>query len=200
LNNPPLSEKEFEIINIIADGFRSNQRDLSDHLDLSLGMTNLLLRRLVTKGYLRIKQLNRKKVEYLLTPRGIAEKAQKTYNYTLKTIESFGLIKEVLRQVLIDNLKPETTQIIVAGDGDLADLTQLLLLDVKKNGVSIKKTSYLPDNPEPNTLVLSAITGIHPADDNPSYIDLLRILAEKVNFRRIPTVSDSEDGISEAAS
>src|SRR5207302_1373710 len=89
LNNQPLSEKEFEIINIIADGFRSNQRVLSTHIGLSLGMTNLLLRRLATKGFLRIKQLDAKKVQYLLTPRGLSEKAQKSIHYTHKTLQSF---------------------------------------------------------------------------------------------------------------
>lgn len=183
MNKQPLSEKEFEIINIIADGFRSNQRDLSTHLDLSLGMTNLLLRRLVTKGYLRIRQLNRKKVEYLLTPRGIAEKAQKTYHYTLKTIESFGLIKEVLREVLQDNLKPEIKRIIVAGSGDLADLTQLLLLEMQKNGILIEKSLEIPVHFEPHTLVLSAIPEALATGGTTTHIHLLHLLADKVNFR-----------------
>src|SRR5438132_218472 len=93
LNKPELSEKEFEIINILGDDFRLNQRKISQHVNLSLGMTNLLLKRLVTKGYLRIRQLNRKKVDYILTPHGLSEKFRKTFHYTLKTIESFGFIR-----------------------------------------------------------------------------------------------------------
>ncbi len=127
MNKTPLSEKEFEIINVIADGFRSNQRVLSTHIGLSLGMTNLLLRRLATKGYLRMKQLDRKKVDYLLTPRGLAEKAQKSYHYTLKTLESFGLIKRELRNILEPRLLPSIRNIIILGKGDLTDLVSLIL-------------------------------------------------------------------------
>ena len=38
----PLNEREFELINIIGRRLGSNQRDLSSHLNLSLGQTNML--------------------------------------------------------------------------------------------------------------------------------------------------------------
>ena len=60
---PPdtLNEREFELVNIIGAELGSNQRDLSRHLDLSLGTTNMLIQRLIAKGYIRIKQLNKRK-------------------------------------------------------------------------------------------------------------------------------------------
>ena len=58
-----LNEREFELINILGAELGVNQRDLSKHLDLSLGTTNMLIRRLISKGYIRIKQLNKRKVE-----------------------------------------------------------------------------------------------------------------------------------------
>ena len=96
-----MDEREFELINIIGAQLVPNQRDISRQMDLSLGMTNMLIHRLLTKGYIRIKQLNKKKVEYILTPKGFAEKMQKSINYTLKTINSIGLIKRTLADVLI---------------------------------------------------------------------------------------------------
>ena len=58
-----LNEREFELINIIGSNLGSNQRDLSRQLDLSLGLTNMLIRRLVAKGFIRISQLNKRKVQ-----------------------------------------------------------------------------------------------------------------------------------------
>ena len=46
-------------------------------MNISLGMTNLLSR-LVAKGYIRIRQLNKKKTEYILTPKGFTEKYHKS--------------------------------------------------------------------------------------------------------------------------
>ena len=48
----------------------------------------------LTKDTSRINQLNKKKVEYLLTPKGFSEKMRKSVRYTIKTICSIGLIKK----------------------------------------------------------------------------------------------------------
>jgi predicted transcriptional regulator len=80
-----MDEREFELINIIGADLGANQRDLSRQMNLSLGLTNMLVGRLITKGYIRIKQLNKKKVEYILTSKGFSEKMQKSVKYTLKT-------------------------------------------------------------------------------------------------------------------
>ena len=69
-------------------------------MDMSLGMTNMLIRRLINKGHIRIKQLDKRKVEYMLTPKGFAEKMKKSVSYTLKTINSLGLIKDEVRSLL----------------------------------------------------------------------------------------------------
>src|SRR5271154_7411512 len=100
MDNNSLNEHEFELVNIIGAQLAANQRDLSYQMNLSLGMTNMVLRRLVTKGYIRIKQLDRRKVEYILTPKGFAEKMRKSVKYTLKTISSIGLIKKQLLEIV----------------------------------------------------------------------------------------------------
>ncbi|MBU4333889.1 MAG: winged helix-turn-helix transcriptional regulator, partial [Candidatus Omnitrophica bacterium] len=95
-----LDEREFELINIIGPKLGLNQRDISKHMNISLGMINMLIRRLIAKGFIRIKQLNKRKVEYILTPKGLAEKMKKSVKYTLKTINSIGLIKKCFKEVL----------------------------------------------------------------------------------------------------
>ena len=79
-----LNEREFELVNIIGARLADSQRDFSRQMDLSLGMVNMLIRRLISKGYIRIKQLNNRKVEYILTPKGFSEKVRKSIKYTFK--------------------------------------------------------------------------------------------------------------------
>ena len=95
-----LNEREFELINIVGAKVRANQRDLSRHMDLSLGATNMLIRRLVNKGYIRILQLNQRKVKYILTPKGFAEKMRKSVKYTVKTINSIGSIRTKIQDII----------------------------------------------------------------------------------------------------
>jgi DNA-binding MarR family transcriptional regulator len=50
-----------------------SQRSLSRDMGIALGLTNLIIRRLVHKGWVRIIRIKPNRVRYLLTPAGIAE-------------------------------------------------------------------------------------------------------------------------------
>jgi DNA-binding MarR family transcriptional regulator len=122
-----MDEREFELVNIIGGQLGANQRDLSRHMALSLGMTNMLIRRLLAKGYIRIKQLNKKKVEYILTPKGFAEKMRKSVRYTLKTIDSIGLVKKNLAALLKNLYTDGARKFYIIGGSDLAGLIEMVV-------------------------------------------------------------------------
>ena len=128
-----LDEREFELINIIGAELGSNQRDLSRQMDLSLGLTNMLIRRMVTKGFIRISQLNKRKVKYVLTPKGFAEKMRKSVRYTVKTLSSIGLIKEKVKEVLSGLYKEGERNFIVLGKSDFALLIDIVLRELNLN-------------------------------------------------------------------
>jgi hypothetical protein len=53
-----------------------SQRSLARRLGIALGLTNLLLRRVVRKGWVRMIHIRPNRVTYLLTPAGISEMAK----------------------------------------------------------------------------------------------------------------------------
>ena len=132
-----MDEREFELINIIGAELGANQRDLSRQMALSLGMTNMLIRRLLSKGYIRIQQLNKKKVEYILTPQGFAEKMRKSVRYTMKTINSIGLIKRHLSDVLMHAYEAGHRKFYILGESDLAGLIEIVLKEKIKTGYEL---------------------------------------------------------------
>ncbi|HPG86689.1 MAG TPA: winged helix-turn-helix transcriptional regulator, partial [Spirochaetales bacterium] len=48
------------------------QRDLAEAAGLSLGMTNALVKRFSDKGWVLLKRLNSRNIQYALTPDGVA--------------------------------------------------------------------------------------------------------------------------------
>lgn len=138
-----MDEREFELINIIGGQLGANQRDLSRHMDLSLGMTNMLIRRLLSKGYIRIRQLNKKKVEYILTPKGFAEKMRKSVRYTLKTIDSIGLVKRNLTALLRKCYEEGTRKFYILGSSDLAGLIDMVIHEGAVTGCEIVRIEDL---------------------------------------------------------
>ncbi len=85
MNSSGIGERELKIIEEISREKNLTQRKISHKLGLSLGMTNLVLKRLANKGYIKVKGLNRRKVQYILTPKGFAEKTKKSYRYYLNS-------------------------------------------------------------------------------------------------------------------
>ncbi len=137
-------EREFELINIVGAQMAVNQRDLSRHMDLSLGTINMLVRRLITKGYIRTKQLNQKKVEYILTPKGFSEKTRKSIKYTLKTLNSIGLIKARLQEILLDLHKDGARDFFIFGKSDLSILIEMVAKEVPLKDCSFSLLDEVP--------------------------------------------------------
>lgn len=126
-----LSEKELIIIDKLSDnGDKITQRQLAQRAGLSLGFTNIILKRLVDKGYIKIRQLNHKKMYYILTPQGISEKFKKSCRYIFKTIREINNIKDCILELLTDAYKSGSHKICVIGDNDLTEIFKLFSNDI----------------------------------------------------------------------
>lgn len=122
-----LSAKELELLRSIGPDGAVSQRSLSTHLGLSLGITNILLRRLIKKGYVKVTALNRRSVRYILTPKGFSEKLHKSYAFALRTLRAHEAIRRKLELVVHRELSQGRRSFYVVGEGDLAALVGLIL-------------------------------------------------------------------------
>lgn len=175
-----LNEREFELINIIGTEIANNQRDLSRQMKLSLGMTNLIIRRLVSKGYIRIRQLNKRKVEYILTPKGFAEKMRKSVHYTVKTIRSVGLLKERIKEILSQLYAQGHRHFWAVGSSDLAVLIEMVLKEAAWPDVRLKSAAEIPREPVEG-IVLICTEEVMAIKDKPNHcVDMIAALAEKM--------------------
>jgi len=132
-----LNEREFELVNIVGAQLGVNQRDISRQLRVSLGMTNMLLRRLIAKGYIRINQLNKRKIQYLLTPKGFSEKLRKSVKYTIKTINSIGVIKNRLKGIFQKLYQEGERNFYIFGSSDLGLLAEIVIREISKGDHTI---------------------------------------------------------------
>ena len=150
----PLSEREFELVNIIGAELASTQRDLSRQMDLSLGMINMLIRRMISKGYIRIKQLNKRKFEYILTPKGFSEKMRKSVKYTVKTMNSITTIKNCLRDVLKEPVKRGERNFTILGKSDFATLVEIVLRELCDHQCQVTHVNEFPPDNGRGTLLI----------------------------------------------
>jgi len=125
-------ERELEILTAIDEGRPLTQRDLSQRLGVALGLTNLYLKRLVRKGFVKVVQFPqkpaaRKRLRYLVTPMGIAEKSRLTYEHMAYSLSLYRRARQTLRESL--TLLPEVgmKRIALCGAGEAAELAYLAL-------------------------------------------------------------------------
>lgn len=86
------------------------QRKLSQEMGVSLGKVNYCIKKLTKKGMVKItnfkKNPNKVGYAYILTPRGIEEKARLTFSFLKRKIKEYEDLKEE-----INKLKQETKKI-----------------------------------------------------------------------------------------
>ena len=118
---------DMRLLHEVTESPQITQRDLSRRVGVALGLTNLILRRLIKKGAVKAKALNRRSVDYILTPRGMAEKLRKAYHYTLRAIRAHRAIQDAMEAIVRRELAAGRSSFCIVGEGELADLLALVL-------------------------------------------------------------------------
>jgi len=95
------------------------QRKLADGAGLSLGMTNLLLKRCVEKGWVLIRRANARKLRYAMTSEGVNEIARRAYGYFRRASRSFSLYRELIEAFVMSRKRLGIGRIVLAGPSDL---------------------------------------------------------------------------------
>jgi DNA-binding MarR family transcriptional regulator len=103
------------------------QRELSRRLDLSLGLVNACLRRLVDNGYFRIETMPGHRVKYFLTPEGLARKNRLTVEYLRYSADFHREIKKLLLDKYSQMREDAVTTLLFYGAGEVAELAYLYL-------------------------------------------------------------------------
>lgn len=167
-------ESEFQILDNIERNKTVTQRDIAKSTGMSLGNVNTLIKRLVKKGLLKIEKLNAKTIRYILTPKGLKEKAERTYKYVVASYNYFNDINSKIDAVIGEHSGNEIKQICLFGSKDeIYELLQTKLHHAKIPYELTQTISKLKAAP------CSLIIVWHPdyaeilSENNLSYINLL---------------------------
>ena len=72
----PKDLRTLKILEKVDNDSVPSQRDLARDLNISLGLVNSFIKRLVKKGYFKARHVPRNRIRYFLTPKGAAEKSR----------------------------------------------------------------------------------------------------------------------------
>jgi DNA-binding MarR family transcriptional regulator len=115
------------ILEAVAENQLITQRGLARKLGIALGLANLYMRRLVRKGYIKCANVRANRIRYLLTPKGVAERARLTYEFMEYSLELYRKAREHLSEVLQEYSVGSRKGVAIFGSGEAAELAYLTL-------------------------------------------------------------------------
>src|SRR5678815_642922 len=108
----------------------ATQRTLATKLGVALGLTNLYLKRLARKGYIKITNIPRNRIRYLLTPQGFTEKSRLTYLHMQYSLSYYRDMRGRLKDMLSSLEWTKGQRVAICGTGELAELAYLALREM----------------------------------------------------------------------
>jgi len=160
------------IMEEIDNDYTPSQRDLSRKLNISLGLVNSFIKRLVNKGYLKITNIPKNRLKYILTPKGAAEKTHLTYQYIQYSFDFYKKTRGKIRKLFKDLMAQGVRRVVFYGKSDFAEIAFISLQET-----SIVMIAIVDDNKIGDVFLGSAVK-------NPAIIDSLsfdRILITSMN-------------------
>ncbi|MFQ5931336.1 MAG: winged helix-turn-helix transcriptional regulator [Nitrospiraceae bacterium] len=105
------------------------QASLATRLGVAVGTVNWHLKRLIAKGYVKVKKAERRKLRYLITPEGISLRAKLTVAHVENSMALYRQTREKAIEALAAARREGHASIQIAGEGDIADVCRLTCLE-----------------------------------------------------------------------
>ena len=118
-----------------------SQRELSHKFGIALGVTNACLRRMARKGWIRVRDLNPRKIGYYLTPKGMVEKTRLTIHLISFRIQHYSELKRGIANRLLEMQRDGRQRIVFYGLSDEMEVAYITL-----QGVNLKLVGIVEDD------------------------------------------------------
>lgn len=111
---------KFRILRLLHDNPELSQRDLAKAVGVSTGGIHYVLTALAEKGMLKLSNFtaadDKRRYAYVLTPKGIAAKADLTRRFVIRKLAEYEALKAEIEEVRADLSDREFTEILAAAN------------------------------------------------------------------------------------
>ena len=133
----PKDIRTLKILEKVDNDVVPSQRDLARDLNISLGLVNSFIKRLVKKGYFKARHIPKNRMRYFLTPKGASEKTRLTYEYIQHSYKFYKEARQKMRDLYTELESQGVSCIVFYGAGDLAEIAYLSLQETNIRLVAV---------------------------------------------------------------
>jgi DNA-binding MarR family transcriptional regulator len=123
------TDRDLILLEHIEQNPDATQAVLASQLGVAIGTINWHLKRLIAKGYIKARRVERRKLRYVITPEGLALRARLTLDYIENSFRLYRLIRT--RSILALQQVEEAGfgNIFLEGEGDVAEICRLTCIE-----------------------------------------------------------------------
>lgn len=141
METPNETARELSLLENIERDPDVTQASLATQLGVAVGTVNWHIKRLIDKGYVKVKRAERRKLRYIITPEGIALRARLTVDYVEQQFLLYRNTRQRVKEHLEKIRQVGFDRVQIIGEGDVADICRLTCIE---QGMSVVADSDAP--------------------------------------------------------
>lgn len=120
---------QYNILQSLENGDQISQRQLSSQLGINVASINFALKKLTKRGLVKMLGVNPRRMRYILTPKGIAEKTQIAYKFFDRNFHFYKAVRKDVESKINSISFNDRNRIALYGVTDLMELAYLVIQD-----------------------------------------------------------------------
>ena len=116
----------------------ATQASLASQLGVAVGTINWHIKRLIAKGYVKARRVERRKLRYAITPEGVALRTRLTLDFIQSSFRMYRLVRERSIDALRQVMDAGYSRIFLEGEGEVAEICRLTCLEKGVHILEIK--------------------------------------------------------------
>ena len=135
------TERQLRILQVLEQNPETTQASLAAQLGVAVGSINWYLKRLIHKGYIKVTKMERRRLKYFVTPKGLAVKARLTSEYMQYSLRVYRELRQAAKEMLAQVQDRGYVAVTTNGKNEAMEIFRLTCLE---EGLSIETVSSAP--------------------------------------------------------
>ena len=141
LFRPSESMRDLQFLEVLEKNPNLSQRELSNKFGIALGVTNACIKRMVRRGWLKLRKVPPRRIGYYLTPRGFGEKGKLTLTFLSYNIHHYARLKTMVAEKFLEMASQGVNRVIFYGVSDEMEVAYVIL-----QGTGMELVAIVDDN------------------------------------------------------
>lgn len=135
--------REYDLLNEISQDSLITQANLASRLGIAVGSVNWYLKRLISRGYIKVSHLSRTRLRYDLTPEGMKVFTQRAMQYAKDSLRVYKNFRQKAQNIVTQLHAQGIESVYVDGNDEIMDILRLTCIEADITVDSVPRTITL---------------------------------------------------------